>query len=125
MIAPVWDGVELNAVGELHLVLLFEPATFRGSFDVVLALSFPCFVLKVCDPSDCGSRVFYEFKFLGRSDGVGSISGGGGGDSGTPSSFSRCVLISWRGLARGGAFVGCWGCNFQQRLPQRQGRLKD
>ena len=124
VIAPVRNGVELNAVGELHLVLLFEPATFRGSFDVVLALPFPCFLLKVCNPSGggcgCGSWVFYELEFLERSDGVGVVSGGGGG-SGTPSSFSRCVLVSWWGLARGGVFVGCWGCNFQQRLPHGKG----
>lgn len=30
--APVWNSVELDTVGELHLVLGLEPETFLGSF---------------------------------------------------------------------------------------------
>jgi hypothetical protein len=45
VVAPVRNGVELDAVGELHIVLLFKPPALLGPLDVVLALTLPCCVV--------------------------------------------------------------------------------
>ena len=41
VVAPVRNSVELEAVGELHLVLLLEPPALLGPLGVVLALPLP------------------------------------------------------------------------------------
>src|SRR5690606_31833450 len=39
VVAPVRNGIELDAVRELHLVLLLEPPPLFGPLDVVLSLA--------------------------------------------------------------------------------------
>jgi hypothetical protein len=62
VVAPVRNGVELDAVGELHLVLLLEPAALLGPLDVVLALAFPDGVAVLL----CRGGVFDELNLVGR-----------------------------------------------------------
>lgn len=66
MVAPVGDGVELDAVGELHLVLLLQPPALLGPLGVVPALALPN---GVAEPG-FGGRVVGELDVLGGGGGV-------------------------------------------------------
>ena len=58
MAAPVRDGIELDAVGELHLVGLFELADLLGPLG--LSFKIPCVLLL----SPLNARVVSEFVFF-------------------------------------------------------------
>jgi hypothetical protein len=104
VIAPVRDGVELEAVRELHLVLFFEPAALLGTLDGVLALAF---LDGIEDALGGREDKWYEFDLFCLVRGTGRGTAGSGlmtVASSSPSSF-RVVV------GRAGGIVGfrTWG----------------
>ncbi len=81
---PVRDRVELDAVGELHLVLLVEPAALAGPLGVR-------FLLLLCRPAP-GLAVVVELVLLQSSFGV-----GGAGTALAPAPASASSLLRCRG----------------------------